>query len=269
MTTAISEPTNNMGQGRIEENRSSTMAQSIKQYLFAPLEANISTELQLLLLTFCTGIQDAISFPDFLCFASNQTGNTVVLAVGLTGFKGDFFHLSNVGLSLSAFLAGAIIAGQVGNAVGSRRRLWQLISNILQTIMAFGAGWVQFAKGSQQSGPWALAAIALLAFSSGAQVATARAFRMTEISTAMATAAWVDLVIDPQLLCLKNRSRTRRALFLLTLAAGSFAGAFMHTRIGSPLALTVSAIGKLLVVPMLLVARSETSEVVYDLESKT
>lgn len=249
-----------MEQIKAQDHRPSSLLQRIHRYLVDPLEPNVSTELQLLLLTFCTGIQDAISFPDFLCFASNQTGNTVVLAVGLTGFRGDFFHLSNIGISLSTFLAGAIIAGQLGNVAGNRQRWWQLLSNILQTIMVFGAAWIQFAKGLHQAGPWALAAIALLAVSSGAQVATARAFRMTEITTAMATAAWVDLVIDPQLLCLKNRSRTRRALFLVTLAAGSFAGAFMHRSIGSPLALTVSAIGKLLIVPILLFARSEKDE---------
>lgn len=219
-------------------------------------------EFQLLLLTFCTGIQDAVSFPDFLCFASNQTGNTVVLAVGLTGYQGEFFYLANVGTSLATFLAGAIVTGQIGNYVGSRQRLWQVLSNLAQTIMTFGAAWLQFSHGTQQSGPWALGAITLLAFSSGAQVAAARAFKMTEISTAMATAAWVDLLIDPRLVVMKNRPRNRRALFLIALAAGSFAGAFMHSRIGSPLALTVSAIGKALVIPMLLVAspdREQTS----------
>lgn len=34
------------------------------------------------MLSFATGIQDAIAYPDFSCFASNQTGNTIILAIG-------------------------------------------------------------------------------------------------------------------------------------------------------------------------------------------
>lgn len=233
---------------------------NIRRYLFSPLEANVSTELQLLLLTFSTGIQDAISFPDFLCFASNQTGNTVVLAVGLTGYQGEFFHLANVGVSLAMFLAGAVITGQMGNLIGPRRRLWQIFSQLTQVLMVFGAAWLQFTHGNQQNGPWALGAITLLAFSSGAQVAAARAFKMTEISTAMATAAWVDLVIDPRLFVMRNRPRNRRALFLIALAAGSFAGAYMHSNIGSPLALSISATGKAIVIPMMFMARAEPEQ---------
>lgn len=232
----------------------------LRRYISEPIRADLWTELQLLILTFSTGIQDAVSFPDFLCFASNQTGNTVVLAVGLTGYRGDFVNLANVGVSLSLFLAGAILTGQIGNHIGSRRRWWQCVSNLLQTTMTLGAAWLQFSRGTQQSGPWALAVIALLAFSSGAQVAAARAFKMPEISTAMATAAWVDLLIDPGLLVLKNRPRDRRAFFLVALALGSLAGAFMRARIGSPLALVVSAVGKAVVIPMLLVARTDRDD---------
>lgn len=229
----------------------------LHRYVTEPIRADLWTELQLLILTFSTGIQDAITFPDFLCFASNQTGNTVILAVGLAGYRGDFVHLQNIGVSLSMFLAGTILTGQIGNKIGPRRRWWQSASNLLQTIMTLGAAWLQFSHGTQVSGPWALGVIALLAFSSGAQVAAARAFKMPEISTAMATAAWVDLLIDPGLLLVKNRPRDRRALFLVALALGSLAGAFMRARIGSPLAVVVSAIGKILVVPMVLMARTD------------
>lgn len=44
----------------------------IKTYLLAPLKVDWLIDFELLLLTFSTGIQDAISFPDFHCFASNQ-----------------------------------------------------------------------------------------------------------------------------------------------------------------------------------------------------
>lgn len=73
----------------------------------------------------------------------------------------------------------------------------------------------------------------------------------------MATAAWVDLVVDPQVMAIRNHSRDRRALFLAALVAGSFAGAFMHPVIGSANALVVSAVGKLVVTLSLLLNREQ------------
>ncbi len=117
----------------------------------------------------------------------------------------------------------------------------------MQTALTCGAAALQYSHGTNETAPSAMGAIAMLAFSSGAQVACMRPMKRPEITTAMATAAWVDLVIDPQIFALRNHQRDRRALFLACLIAGSFAGAYMHKGIGSPSALMVSAAGKLLV----------------------
>lgn len=87
----------------------------------------------------------------------------------------------------------------------------------------------------------------LLAFASGSQVVQSRALATTEISTAMATAAWVDLVIDPHMLAWDNRPRNRRVGFLVSLAGGALTGAAIGRSAGSSVALLVSAAGKLLV----------------------
>jgi Protein of unknown function (DUF1275) len=84
-----------------------------------------------------------------------------------------------------------------------------------------------------------------------------RPLRINEITTAMATAAWVDLVVDPKLVAVHNHSRDRHTMFLASLVVGSFAGAFMHTSIRSPNALIVSAVGKLLVSIILLFNREQ------------
>jgi uncharacterized membrane protein YoaK (UPF0700 family) len=123
--------------------------------------------------------------------------------------------------------------------------------------MVFGAAIIQYVYGVQARGPSALGAITLLAFSSGSQVASMRPFRVQEITTAMATAAWVDLVVDPELFVPQNRSRNRRAGFLGLLIAGSFAGAFMRERIGSPNALLVAAVCKVVVTIGFFLNRSE------------
>jgi hypothetical protein len=100
--------------------KSSPPAAKFQRYFVAPVRIDWLAEVQLLLLTFSTGIQDAISFPGFHCFASKQTGNSVILAVGLAGMGGDLFNVPNIGTSLGLFIAGAIITGQKATSLGLR-----------------------------------------------------------------------------------------------------------------------------------------------------
>lgn len=233
-------------------------ATNFRHSFTANLSVGFLLEVQLIVLTFCIGIQDAISYPDFQCFASNQTGNSVVLAIGVAGHGGNLFSISNVGLSLGMFLGGALITGQLANFAGPRGRGWIFISHVAQTIMTFAAAALHSVTDDDGTGPASKGTLALLAFASGAQVACMRPFKIQEITTAMATAAWIDFLIDSNLLALKNRSRDRRAAFLISLVAGSFAGAFMRSKIGSPNALFVSAAGKMLISLTFLLNREES-----------
>jgi uncharacterized membrane protein YoaK (UPF0700 family) len=210
-------------------------------YLNESIREDLYLEMQLLLLGFGTGIQDACTYPDYGCFASNQTGNTVLLAVGASGLVPDAFSFSNIAISLSLFILGGWAAGQTGNVVGPRRRLWLMLSSLLQTAMVWAAVAVQYLAPVHRESRAGFAVLSLLAFSSAAQVAMSRGLKITEITTAMATAAYVDLLIDPNLYGRENRSRNRRATFLLMLAGGSFAGAFMNRSMGSAFALMIAA----------------------------
>lgn len=197
---------------------------------------------------------DAISFPDYHCFASNQTGNTVFLAVSLVipELNGDSFYTANIGVALGLFLAGGYLTGQLSHIIGPRQRLWLILCNLVQTLLVLAAAALQHVYGVQPTGALSLVVIALLAFASGSQVVQSRSLRMTEISTAMATAAWVDLLIDPHLMAVreKNRPRNRRLAFLVALVAGSLLGAGIYKTAGSSVAIFVSAGGKAVVTGM-------------------
>ncbi|KAI3332989.1 hypothetical protein F4824DRAFT_473649 [Ustulina deusta] len=209
-------------------------------------------ELELIFLTFCIGIQDAISFPDYHCFASNQTGNTVflVIALVLPWLDGENFFVPNIGAALGFFLLGSWLTGQVSHIVGPRMRLWLVCCNLIQTVLVFVAAVLQFRYGVESQGPVAVMVVGLLAFASGSQVVQPRSMKMTEISTAMATAAWVDLIIDPKLLQARNQPRTRRVMFLLALVGGSLLGAGIYRVAGSAVAIFISAAGKFVVTIM-------------------
>ncbi|KAI2780763.1 hypothetical protein F4815DRAFT_113444 [Daldinia loculata] len=223
-------------------------------HMLEPVRPSGFAELELLILTFCTGMQDAISFPDYHCFASNQTGNTVflMLAIILPHLNGEMFITANIGSALGFFLLGGWLTGQISHLVGPRLRLWLVSCNFVQSCLVFGAAAMQYQHGAGLKGGDAVIVIGLLAFASGSQVVQSRSLLMTEISTAMATAAWIDLLIDPKLFKLNNRPRTRRAMFLATLVLGSLAGAGIYRSAGSWVAILVSAAGKMLVTGMYL-----------------
>lgn len=234
------------------------------------LKANVNTtayvELQLLILTFCTGIQggaysfttpktqadlksDATTFPEHHCLASNQTGNTVFLCLSLIlpQLNGEMFVASSIGMALGLFLVGGWITGQLSHLIGPRIRWWLIACNLTQTIFVLAAAAIQCRLGSETHRPWSLAVIGMLALASGSQVVQSRSLEVTEISTAMATAAWVDLMIDKNLLALNNRPRTRRIAFLVSLAAGTLTGAAIHKSTGPAAAIAVSGGGKVFV----------------------
>lgn len=192
---------------------------------------------------------------------SNQTGNTVLIAVSALSLIGErsetnfLLPLPHVLTSLFLFIAGTLAAGQyAAHARCGFKRWWLLLSNTIQTFLSLGASLVLYLhRDSPNDSPSLLGAIAMLAFSSGMQVAMSRQLRMAAIPTAQATAAYVDLLIDRRLFVgLKdNRGRNERACFILALFAGSFAGAGAY-RVSVALTLLVSGLIKAVVTGMFL-----------------
>lgn len=190
--------------------------------------------------------QDATTFPDYHCFASNQTGNTIFLCLALVipKFNGDMFYTANIGTGLGVFLFAGWLTGQLSHVVGPRKRWWLILCNLVQTCLVFGAAAVQYRYGVRDHGPTAVGVVALLAFAAGSQVVQSRSLAATEISTAMATAAWVDLMIDRKLFVVDNHPRTRRVAFLIALVVGGLLGALIYRTSGPATALAVSGGGK-------------------------
>jgi uncharacterized membrane protein YoaK (UPF0700 family) len=237
---------------KLKQQPGNTKQLNIHQWLTARIQDSLLLDTQLLILTFIIGMQDVATFLDYSCFASNQTGNSVLLAAGVFGFGNNLINLSSIGISLASFVSGGFVAGQIGNLAGPRRRWWLLLSNLLQTIMVFAASALQFVFPIRTEDAVSRVVIALLAFSSGGQVAMTRGLKITEITTAMATAAWVDLFVDERFWRWENRSRNRRVGFLVLLVAGSFVGAWAYRRIGSAFVLLVNALGKAVVLGLLI-----------------
>lgn len=222
-------------------------------------------EYELLALALATGIIDAVSFPKFHCFVSNQTGNTVLFAVTAfalfgtrqeTTFQVPAPHLAT---SLGFFIVGVFAAGQISNRLETKSsRWWLLTTNILQTVFVLLASLLSLLfptghyDGTAINTAPILCSIGLLALSSGSQVAMSRQLGMPEIPTTQATAAYVDLFVDPQFFVpiRENRSRNRRVAFITTLCIGSFIGAPAYHYVNTALAIFLAAIIKIFVTIM-------------------
>lgn len=182
------------------------------------------------------------------------------------------FITPNIGVALGFFLGAGWLTGQLSHRIGPRKRWWLVLCNMIQTAVVFAAAAMQYQFGVQEKGTYAMIVIGLLAFASGSQVVQSRSLAMTEISTAMATAAWVDLMIDKDLFVIKNRPRTRRVAFLAALIAGSLAGAGVYREVGSAAAIAVSGAGKLVVTIMYLFTNAEMDRKIcndtYDNDTK-
>ena len=156
-------------------------------------------------------------------------------------------HLS-VALSLSCFIIGGLIAGRLGGYFGARKRGWMAGSSLVQTICVAVATVLRSSVHHDEAirSPTGYAIIILLALAFGGQVAMARTVDVPEITTAMVTSAYIDVLVDPRLFALKNRGRNRRLSLLLSLILGSFIGALAYRR-AAWIAYLLSAIGKTVV----------------------
>lgn len=170
------------------------------------------------------------------------------------------FNTPNIGVSLGLFLGAGWLTGQLSHLAGGRTRWWLILSNLVQTCLVFGAAVIQYRHGIALDGPRALSVVGLLALAAGSQVVQSRSLATPEISTAMATAAWIDLMIDKKLLVWQNRPRTRRLAFLVALVLGALTGAFIFREAGSATAMAVSGAGKLVVTAMYAFSNAEEDD---------
>jgi uncharacterized membrane protein YoaK (UPF0700 family) len=239
------------------------------EYFTSDVREDMLLEAEMLALSFATGVGDATTYSEFRVFTANHTGNTILLAVGVTENASGRppvnsipIPLQLIVISLSMFILGGWIPGQIGNLVGSRRRWWLMANNFFQFMLVLSAaviqaqgplGWYVGPRlGGLEIDRMSSSVIAVLAFSAGGQVALSRALPMTEITTANATSSYIDLLIDENLFRIHNRRRNRRLVFLATLIAGSFCGGFSYQRYGSARTLLIASVGKGVVTIMLL-----------------
>lgn len=137
----------------------------------------------LLLLTFATGLVDAISVLVLgHVFVANMTGNIIFL--GFWFVPGAGVDLISAIVAFVGFLTGTVIGGRLARHLGAQTRRWlttslgiEIVVLVAQSILA-GTGVLSYHANTK------LLLIVGLAMTFGVQNATARQFGVQELSTA-------------------------------------------------------------------------------------
>jgi uncharacterized membrane protein YoaK (UPF0700 family) len=178
----------------------------------------------LLLLTFATGLVDAVSVL-FLghVFVANMTGNVIFLGFWFVPHSG--IDLGAAVVAFASFVAGTVAGSRFARHLDHDVRRWLTVAMgaevALLALLALlaGSGVLQY------QGNGRLILIAGLAVSFGSQAATARQFGIQELSTTVLTSTIVGLGIDSRLAGGSGKRERLRYGVVATMLTGAAVGA--------------------------------------------
>jgi uncharacterized membrane protein YoaK (UPF0700 family) len=178
----------------------------------------------LLLLTFSTGIVDAISVLVLgHVFVANMTGNVIFL--GFWFAPHTVVDMTAAVVAFASFVTGAILGGRLARHLDSNVRRWLTVALGIEVAMLVtlsilsGTGVLDYHDNTK------LILIAGLAVTFGIQAATARQFGIQELSTTVLTTTIVGIGFDSRLAGGTGHRERLRYSVVLTMCAGALVGA--------------------------------------------
>lgn len=184
------------------------------------------TVTSLLLLTFATGLVDAVSVLELgHVFVANMTGNVIFLGFWLVPNSG--VDVTAALVAFVSFVTGAVCGGRLARHLDAGVRFWLVSTLALEVLMLVtlailgGTGVLDYRDNTK------LFLIAGLAVTFGIQNATARQFGIQELSTTVLTSTIVGIGFDSRLAGGTGDREKLRYSVVLTMCAGAVVGATM------------------------------------------
>ncbi|UVI36288.1 YoaK family protein [Brevibacterium spongiae] len=178
----------------------------------------------LLLLTFSTGMVDAIGYLGFdKVFTGNMTGNVVILGMGLAGAEG--VPVLRPALALVFFMIGAALSGRILGDIGEA---WHRRTTLIYGIVAVGCAALSVYVAVVPDPEIGLAGTVFTSALSalmGAQAAAARKMKIADVTTVVVTSTIVGLASDSRLAGGDSTRSVRRFLAVVLILIGALAGA--------------------------------------------
>jgi uncharacterized membrane protein YoaK (UPF0700 family) len=191
----------------------------------------------LILLTFVTGVVDAVSYVGLgHVFVANMTGNVVLLGFAVAGAPGLSVPASLV--ALGAFLLGALTGGRVGTLLGANRGHHLSVAAATSSSLVLVATAVAAFGGLPVTQATRYALIVPMALAMGTQNATARRLAVPDLTTTVLTLTVTGMAADSRLAGGKGGHPARRLLAVAGMLAGALAGGVLvvHVDLIAPLA---------------------------------
>ena len=208
------------------------------------------TTVALLLLTFATGLIDAVSVLVLgHVFVANMTGNVIFLGFWFAPHSG--VDMTAAVVAFAGFVLGTVLGGRFARHLDYETRLWltaalgtEVLTLSTLSVLA-GAGVLDYHDDTK------LILIAGLALVFGSQNAAARQFGVQELSTTVLTSTIVALGVDSRLAGGAGEREKLRYAVILTMFGGAMVGATMTRFVVAP----VIALAGLVVFAALLIFR--------------
>lgn len=194
-----------------------------------PVDSPVSERLtvtSLLLLTFATGLVDAVSVLVLgHVFVANMTGNVIFLGFWFVPHSG--VDMTAAVVAFASFVAGTVLGGRLARHLDDHVRRWlttalsvEVAVLVVLSILA-GSGVLDYQDNTK------LWLIAGLAITFGSQNATARQFGIQELSTTVLTSTIVGIGFDSRLAGGTGHREKLRYSVVATMCAGAVVGATM------------------------------------------
>jgi uncharacterized membrane protein YoaK (UPF0700 family) len=195
--------------------------------------------LALHILTFVTGLVDAVSFLALhRVFTANMTGNIVLLAVAVTGVHGLSVLRSLT--ALVVFLLGAAVGGRLFVAMAANRPHWLATAGLSEAALLFAAAVVALRLPADTPSPVQYWVIALTALSMGIRNATVRSLGVPDLTTTVLTLTMTAVAAESPLAGAAGRRVGRRLVAIAAMFGGAAIGALL-VRLGPAVPLALSA----------------------------
>jgi uncharacterized membrane protein YoaK (UPF0700 family) len=200
-----------------------------------------TTVVCLLLLTFATGIVDAISVLVLgHVFVANMTGNIIFL--GFWFAPHSVVDMTAALVAFVSFVTGAILGGRLSRHLDADVRRWVTVALGIEVVLLVtlallsGAGVLDYHDNTK------LILIAGLAVTFGCQAATARQFGVQELSTTVLTTTIVGIGSDSRIAGGTGRRERLRFSVVLTMCAGALVGATLTRWVVAPVIAIAAAV---------------------------
>lgn len=184
------------------------------------------TVVALFLLTFATGLVDAVSVLVLgHVFVANMTGNVIFLGFWFVPHSG--VDMTAAVVAFVSFLAGTVLGGRLARRLDTEVRRWLTVALGLEVAIMLTLSILAGTGMLAYHGSGRLILIAGLAIAFGSQNAAARQFGIQELSTTVLTSTIVGIGFDSRLAGGTGHRERLRYGVVATMLAGAVVGATM------------------------------------------